>query len=343
MKNKITTIIPLLSKEETVPGYLENNVYKLHPYNVTGYYDSEGCFNISVYLNPKMKIGYSVTFSAEFKQHSNSLKLLQSLKSYFNNKGSINFSNKNETVSRYKISNIDEIVNYIIPHFDKYPLITSKQLNYLDFKKAILLIKEKKHLTLEGINKITQISKKMNTNRSFEEKWKFCHNQSLNKDIIITPEWVSAFSDGEGNFNFHIRKIGNSTVCAYTISQNVHDYPVMALIVKFFKCGSLYPLIVNNTFESAYSYFEARKIKGLNAITTFTITSREVIKNIIIPFFEKYPLYSTKALDLDDWITLIKLADAKAYLTEEGKINMLKLSKGMNNRRKLDLFNSIKL
>lgn len=58
----------------------------------------------------------------------------------------------------------------------------------------------------------------------------------------------------------------------------------MALIVKYFKCGSLYPLIVNNTFESAYSYFEARKIKGLNSIITFTVTSREVIKNIIIPF-----------------------------------------------------------
>lgn len=160
----------LPNKEVCVPSYTDNDIYKLHPFNVTGYYDGEGCFNISVYLNPKMKTGYSVTFSAEFKQHSNSLKLLQSLKSYFNNKGSISFSNKNETVSRYKISNIDNIVNYIIPHFNKYPLITSKQLNYLDFKKAILLIKDKKHLTEEGINKIIQISKKMNTNRSFEEK-----------------------------------------------------------------------------------------------------------------------------------------------------------------------------
>jgi len=319
---------------------MKTKIFPLHPLSVTGYFDGEGCFNISVYLNPKMNTGFSVTFSAEFKQHSNSENLLYSLKSFFDNKGSISYSNKTKTVLRYKISNINDIVNFIIPHFDKYPLITSKQLNYLDFKKAILLINSKKHLTEEGMSEIIKITKNMNTNRPFEEKWKFCYNQSLNKDITLSPEWVSAFSDGEGNFNFHIRNKGNSTVCAYSISQNVHDYHVMALIVKFFKCGSLYPLIVDKTFESAYNYFSERKNKGLNSVISYTITSRELNKNIIIPFFEKYPLYSTKALDFEDWKTLIKLVDDKAYLTEEGKIKMLNLSKGMNNSRKLDLFSN---
>lgn len=319
---------------------MKTKIFPLHPLNVTGYFDGEGCFNISVYLNPKMKTGFSVTFSAEFKQHSNSENLLYSLRSFFDNKGTISYSNKTKTVLRYKISNINDIVNIIIPHFDKYPLITSKQLNYLDFKKVILIIYSKKHLTEEGMNEIKKIIKNMNTNRSFKEKWEFCYNQSLNKDIILSSEWISSFSDSEGNFNFHIRNKGNSTVCAFSISQNVHDYHVIALIKQFFKCGSLYPLIVNKTFESAYNYFHKRKNKGINSVINYTITSRELNKNIIIPFFEKYPLYTTKALDFEDWKSLIKLVDNKTYLTKEGRIKILNLSKGMNNSRKLDLFSN---
>jgi LAGLIDADG endonuclease len=119
---------------------ISNNKHKLHPLNVTGYYDGEGCFNISVYPNVKMKTGYSVTFSVEIKQHSNSINLLYSLKEIFNDKGSIKFTNKKKTVSRFKISNIKDILTLVIPHFNNYPLVTSKHLNYLDFKLFYLLI-----------------------------------------------------------------------------------------------------------------------------------------------------------------------------------------------------------
>jgi hypothetical protein len=142
----------------------------LHPYNVTGYFDSEGCFNISIYKNPNARIGYSVSFTAEIKQHSNSRNVLFSLKEFFNGKGNISYSNKSKTVSRYKISNLKDILSYVLPHFDNYPLITSKYLNYLDFKKAILLIKSGEHLNEKGLNTIRTIISNMNTNRSFLDK-----------------------------------------------------------------------------------------------------------------------------------------------------------------------------
>ena len=144
----------------------------LHAYNVTGYYDGEGCFNVSIYKNSKMKSGYSVTFSVEFKQHSNSnsINVLYLLKEFFNDKGHISFSNKEKTIARYKISNLNDIVNLILPHFENYPLVTSKYLNFLDFKKAILFIKSGEHLSSDGIIKLREIISKMNTNRSFSDK-----------------------------------------------------------------------------------------------------------------------------------------------------------------------------
>lgn len=49
----------------------------------------------------------------------------------------------------------------VINYLDKYPLISYKYLNYLYIRKAYLLIQNKEHLTLEGINKIKNIKNKM--------------------------------------------------------------------------------------------------------------------------------------------------------------------------------------
>ena len=160
-----------------------NKISTLHPYNVTGYFDSEGCFNISIYKNPKMKIGFSVTFSVEMKQHYNSLNVLKSIKNFFEDKGHISFSNKNKSVMRFKISNLNDIINVVIPHFDKYPLITSKNLNFNDFKKAIFIIKSGEHLTENGIKKLMEIISLMNTKRSFKDKWEFSFNQASNLEL----------------------------------------------------------------------------------------------------------------------------------------------------------------
>jgi len=99
--------------------------------------------------NQKFKTGFSFTFTVEVKQRKNSSKILYSLKKFFNCKGfiSISFSNKNKTVRIYKISNLKDIINLVISQFDTFPLVTSKHLNYLDFKKIILIIKSGKHLT----------------------------------------------------------------------------------------------------------------------------------------------------------------------------------------------------
>ena len=50
----------------------------------------------------------------------------------------------------FRVTSLKDITDVIIPHFDKYPLVTQKKADYLLFKQAIMLIVEKKHLTEEG-------------------------------------------------------------------------------------------------------------------------------------------------------------------------------------------------
>ena len=47
-----------------------------------------------------------------------------------------------------------DIIKYILPHFDKYNLVTLKIKDYLVFKNIVLLIEKGEHKSLSGLLKI---------------------------------------------------------------------------------------------------------------------------------------------------------------------------------------------
>ena len=58
-----------------------------------------------------------------------------------------------------------DILNIIIPFFDKYTIKGIKNLDYIDFKKVAEMVKFKQHLSESGYNQILEIKKGMNLNR----------------------------------------------------------------------------------------------------------------------------------------------------------------------------------
>jgi hypothetical protein len=50
----------------------------------------------------------------------------------------------------------------ILNHFDKYPMITQKQVDYLLFKQAYELMERKEHLTKQGLYKLVTIKASIN-------------------------------------------------------------------------------------------------------------------------------------------------------------------------------------
>jgi thioredoxin-related protein len=71
------------------------------------------------------------------------------------------------------VRSLKEITEVIIPHFDKYPLITQKYADYLLFKEVIAIMERKEHLTLEGLNKIVAIRSSINLGLSDKLKEAF--------------------------------------------------------------------------------------------------------------------------------------------------------------------------
>jgi hypothetical protein len=62
----------------------------------------------------------------------------------------------------FRVSSIKYIINIILPHFDKYPLITKKLSDYILFKQVALLMLNKEYNNLEGLQKIVNLRASLN-------------------------------------------------------------------------------------------------------------------------------------------------------------------------------------
>jgi hypothetical protein len=115
---------------------------------------------ISVRKKPYNKEGYFVTAIFSITQHKRDLALLQQIQAYFGGIGSI--PKHGQDTYSYVVTSIKQISDFIIPHFDKYPLMTQKLSDYLLFSMAVNLMKNKEHLTIDGLKKVIAIRASMN-------------------------------------------------------------------------------------------------------------------------------------------------------------------------------------
>ncbi len=69
----------------------------------------------------------------------------------------------------FVVTNLTDITDKLIPLFNKYPLQGTKKLDYADFVKIAVLMKNKSHLTAEGLDQIRQIKTGMNRKRDLTE------------------------------------------------------------------------------------------------------------------------------------------------------------------------------
>jgi hypothetical protein len=78
----------------------------------------------------------------------------------------------------FEVDSIKEMP-IIIKHFDQYPLITVKQLDYLIFKQCFELIMIGKHLTNEGLLEIIGLKSKLNKGLPIKLKEAFHEKANL--------------------------------------------------------------------------------------------------------------------------------------------------------------------
>ena len=124
-------------------------------------YDAESSFVVIILKNSRYKTGWNVQARVQLKMHEKDRNLLLSIQEFFGGIGNISKPNNASTVE-FRINIQEELVNVVLPHFDTFSLNTKKYYDYLLFKQVVLLMVNKEHTTLEGIQKIVSLKSSLN-------------------------------------------------------------------------------------------------------------------------------------------------------------------------------------
>ena len=140
---------------------------------ITGFVDGEGCFYF--YIGKQTNTTIQLQASLEIAQNTHDILILEEIKKFFGcgrlkpKISHINLESVEKAIgiSRLIISNPTDLKTIIIPFFDINSLLTTKSLDFADWKLLIEMKNQKYHLSSEGLKKMIQIKSNMNTSRKF--------------------------------------------------------------------------------------------------------------------------------------------------------------------------------
>lgn len=127
---------------------------------ISGFVDGEGCFLISFSKRDKLQTGIEVRPSFSVSQDERNLHLIKDIKSFFEC-GSIRYS-KNDSNYKYEVRSLADLQKKINPHFEKYPLRSSKKEDFTNFRRVCNLMSKRRHCEFSGMKKIIELAMSMN-------------------------------------------------------------------------------------------------------------------------------------------------------------------------------------
>lgn len=293
---------------------------KLNPNWITGFVDAEGCFTIKSSKSERYKMGWFIQPSFQIKLHVKDKNILLQIKSFFGGIGTIWINN---TYVYYKVRNINEIIRVIIPHFNKYPLITKKQEDFLLFENIIYLMSKGEHLNKEGLIKILNLRASLNKGLSDKLKIYFpeiikIERSKVNLPLNLDPNWITGFFSGESCFFIDIfkstNKIGYSITLRILIAQHLRDELLINKLRDSFNCGNVFKHSNKKAIVLSISKFDDIYFK-------------------MIPLFNKYKIKGVKYLDYKDFCKAGEIIRKGDHLKLEGLEKIRKIKLGMNRAR----------
>lgn len=110
-----------------------------------------------------MKTGLQVQLRYAITQHSIDKVFMNSL---------VNFWGCGKVFLRYKENKVDfqilkikDLSEKVLPLFNEIPLQGTKHQDFVSFYRAVVMLKNKEHLTQEGINQLYKLKSNMNKGR----------------------------------------------------------------------------------------------------------------------------------------------------------------------------------
>lgn len=152
----------MLSADNQQGRFIGKNM--LNPNYISGFVDGEGSFHVAIYKDNRMKHNIKIIPEFHISQRKDSKMILEKIKDYLQC-GYIkknHAKNKNDLTYVYVVRNRKDLLEKIIPFFEKYTLKTVKKKDYNIFAKIVELMNNNRHSKKSGLRKIIKLSYSMN-------------------------------------------------------------------------------------------------------------------------------------------------------------------------------------
>ncbi len=133
----------------------------IDPYSyISGYFDGEGCFTVSIGPRPTLRIGWEVRPSASVSQNRDRSQVLDLIQAHFGC-GTIRPDRSDNTV-KWEVRKLTQLRELVIPHFERYPMLSGKQEDLQRLAAVCELMAHGRHRTVPGMVQIVELAAGMN-------------------------------------------------------------------------------------------------------------------------------------------------------------------------------------
>ena len=247
---------------------------------LVGIVDGDGTFHFS-----EAKPG-QWTFYFKVAQSSYNLRLLYHIKSRLG-VGEVRIGSND--MAEFRIRDSKKLLQYIIPIFDHYFLLTSKYYYYNLFKKGLLIFTNpnipiiEKRLWLAKLKLEQQEQKEKIKQRSFKSiyfspAWKKVNNEITclkDAESVMSKSWLIGFTEAEGSFYLYNKDI-NRISHAFEITQKLDRIVLEA--ASYLIMSKTTPLRVKD--KATYFSLRSDSIKEIPFIALFYQDSMRGMKSL---------------------------------------------------------------
>ena len=150
------------------------------------------------------------------------------------------------------------------------------------------------------------------------------------QERLIKIGWITGYVDGEGCFSINfIRqphrynrrgyKTGFQVAHEFAVTQGASSVDSLHLLMKFFGVGNVY---LNKRYDNHKEH-----------MYRYCVRAREELVKTIIPFFDQYPLRTSKQDNFLKFAECMWLMETGAHLTRSGLIEIVEIAATMNHKK----------
>ena len=150
------------------------------------------------------------------------------------------------------------------------------------------------------------------------------------QERLVEIGWVLGFVDGEGCFSIgfvrqpnRVRRAGYKTgyqvAHSFVVTQGARSLACLLELRRFFGVGGV---SVNRRHDNHKEHLHR-----------FSVARRADLVDVIVPFFKRYPLRSSKREDFEKFTECLEIVQTGRHLTAPGLIEIAEIAQTMNHRK----------